>query len=345
MTKSMAMGLFLFILLAFIYFLQPILAPFLMAGLIAYLGDPLVEMLAAKKWPRSLSVTLLFVIVLIILSLALFIVIPLLEKQMIYLINILPKWIGWVDNSLIPYINNKLSLNIPSIDVNMIQTALKKHWQQAGTLVAYLLESVSGHGLQLMAFFTDLLLIPVVAFYLLRDWPQVTTGLKKMLPKKHKKMILDLASQCHEILCSFFRGQLMVMFSLGLFYAIGLWLIGVPLALLVGFVAGLLTIVPYLGFIVGFLLATGITLFHFHDLWHLIMVVIFFMVAQVLEGFVLTPLMVGDKIGLHPVAVIFAILAGGQLLGFVGVLIALPVAAMLWVIINFFFQRIKKLPA
>jgi predicted PurR-regulated permease PerM len=179
-------------------------------------------------------------------------------------------------------------------------------------------------------------LIPVVTFYLLRDWDVLVARIRELLPRQQEPTVVKLAKNSDEVLGQFLRGQLAVMVALGTIYTVGLWIVGLDLALLVGMIAGLVSFVPYLGFIVGIVLAGVAALMQFGDAVYLLYVAIVFGIGQVLEGMVLTPLLVGDKIGLHPVAVIFAVMAGGQLFGFVGILLALPVAAVVVVILRHF---------
>jgi predicted PurR-regulated permease PerM len=189
-------------------------------------------------------------------------------------------------------------------------------------------------GVALLAWLANLVLVPVVTFYLLRDWDVLVARIHELIPRQQEPTVAKLARASDEVLGQFLRGQLTVMVALGVIYTTGLWLIGLDLALLVGMIAGLVSFVPYLGTIVGILLAGVAALMQFGDAMHLLYVAIVFAVGQSLEGMILTPLLVGDKIGLHPVAVIFAVMAGGQLFGFVGVLIALPVAAVVVVILR-----------
>jgi len=193
-----------------------------------------------------------------------------------------------------------------------------------------------------VALFANLLLIPVVTFYLLRDWDKLIARIDELLPRKSQPVIEKLAKQSDDVLAAFLRGQFLVMLVLGVVYACGLWFINLELALLIGMLAGLVSFVPYLGFIVGILVASIAVLLQTQDLMMLIPVLIVFGIGQALEGMVLTPLLVGDKIGLHPVAVIFAVLAGGQLFGFVGVLLALPVAAVLAVLLRHLHGEYKS---
>ena len=210
-----------------------------------------------------------------------------------------------------------------------------------GGIAAGIMKSVTQSGLVFLAWLANLVLIPVVTFYLLREWDVLVARVGELLPRRVEPTIAMLARDCDEVLGAFFRGQLSVMLALGIIYSAGLWLVGLDLALLIGLVAGLLSFVPYLGFALGLLMAVIATVAQYHDLFHLVPIVLVFGVGQMLEGMVLTPYLVGDRIGLHPVAVIFAVMIGGQLFGFFGVLLALPVAAVVMVLLRYAHRQYR----
>jgi predicted PurR-regulated permease PerM len=193
----------------------------------------------------------------------------------------------------------------------------------------------------LLAWVANLVLVPVVTFYLLRDWDVLMDKIRRLLPRTSEQTIVKLAKESDDVLGQFLRGQLTVMVVLGFIYTVGLWIVGLDLALLVGTIAGLVSFVPYLGFIVGIVFAGVAAIMQFGDITYLLFVLIVFGIGQAFEGMLLTPLLVGDKIGLHPVAVIFAVMAGGQLFGFVGVLLALPVAAIVVVLLRHMHELYK----
>jgi predicted PurR-regulated permease PerM len=168
-----------------------------------------------------------------------------------------------------------------------------------------------------------------VAFYLLRDWNDMAARVHGLFPRPVQPRVAQLARESDEVLGAFLRGQLLVMLALAIIYSAGLWILGLDLALPIGLVAGFVSFVPYLGFIVGLAAASVAAIFQFQDAWMLMWVGAVFGFGQILEGTLITPKLVGDRIGLHPVAVIFAVLAGGQLFGFFGVLLALPAAAVM----------------
>jgi predicted PurR-regulated permease PerM len=180
-----------------------------------------------------------------------------------------------------------------------------------------------------------LILIPILTFYLLRDWESLVGNIQGLLPRSILPTWNLLSAQVDEVLGAFLRGQLLVMLALGIIYTTGLWLVGLDFALLIGLLAGIVSFVPYLGLIVGILIAGVAAVLQFQGVGQLPAVAAVFIVGQLLEGMVLTPRLVGGRIGLHPVAVIFAIMAGGQLYGFFGVLLALPMAAAVMVLLRY----------
>jgi len=322
-----------------LYLLAPVLSPFLAGALLAYLGDPLVDRLEAHKLRRTVAVIIVFVAILVILVLVPLILLPIIEQQLAALTAQLPKYLDWFQQTVVPAISQALNIKGSAVDTSAIKQAIASHWREMGGLASQLVAMISQSGLIMVAWLANVVLIPVVTFYLLRDWDVLMGKIRRLLPRRKEAVIVKLAQESDEVLGAFLRGQLVVMAALGLIYSIGLWLVGLDLAFLIGMIAGLVSFVPYLGFIVGILLAAVAAVMQFHDVYHLLFVAAVFGVGQALEGMLLTPLLVGDKIGLHPVAVIFAVMAGGQLFGFVGVLLALPVAAVIMVLLRHGVRR------
>jgi len=320
------------------YVLAPVLTPFLIAVLLAYLVNPLVEELCRRGLPRTPAVILVFVSWFALLLAVPLLLLPLIEKQLLMLAGRWPDYVDWLQQVVVPRLQ-ALAGNAVELDISAMTQAFGEHWRMLGSGAANLLAGVSRSGLLLLGWLANLVLIPVVTFYLLRDWQPLLTAIETLLPRSKAAVITGLVRQCDEVLAIFLRGQLLVMVALGIVYSLGLWLVGVELALLIGMLAGLVSFVPYLGMIIGLGMAVVATYVQFHDLAQLLPVVAVFAVGQVLEGFVLTPLLVGERIGLHPVAVIFAVMAGGQLFGLFGVLLALPVAAVLVVLLRYARQR------
>lgn len=322
-----------------LYLLAPILTPFIMAAVLAYISDPLVDRLQARKLPRTLAVVTVFVGLTLMAVITLLVLVPMIERQIDVFAEKLPSYINFFQSSLLPKINQILGVTETDGQLFDLRSSLQSYWGTAGGFTQNALASVTRSGLAFAGLIANLLLIPVVTFYLLRDWDQLVNRINELIPRRSQPVVARLAKESDEVLGSFLRGQMMVMVALAAIYSIGLSLVGLDLAVLIGLSAGLISFVPYLGFIVGILFAGIAAVVQFQDVFHLGYIAIVFGLGQVIEGMVLTPLLVGDRIGLHPVAVIFAILAGGQLFGFIGVLVALPVAAVIAVMLRYLHER------
>jgi len=320
-----------------LYRLAPVITPFAISAGLAYLGDPLVdrlERLKFFKWHinRTVSVVIVFLLMSAGLMLLLLIVLPLLRDQVERLVEKTPEMLEWIVHTAIPWLQTKLGLTSLSMDADSLTDALRAYWKEASSALLGLLGSVSRGGQAVLSWIMNLVLIPVVTFYLLRDWDKLVAGIQSSIPRHLEPTLSMLGREIDEVLGAFIRGQLMVMIALGVIYSAGLWMVDLDLAFIIGMSAGLLSIVPYLGTFVGVVAAVIAALFQFQDVLHPVLVLAVFGVGQSLESMVLTPKLVGDRIGLHPVAVIFAVLAGGQLFGFLGILLALPAASALNVV-------------
>ncbi|MCC7412223.1 MAG: AI-2E family transporter [Gammaproteobacteria bacterium] len=322
-----------------LYLLAPVLTPFVAGALLAYLGDPLVDRIESRRLSRTIAVVAVFVVMLVAGLGLLLVLLPLLERQVSVLIEKVPVVLGWIQDDLLPRLAALPGLEQVTLDPDAVRKQLAAHWQQLGGVVTRVLGNVFQSGQVLIGWLAYVLLIPVVTFYLLRDWDRLVASTRDLLPRRYEPTASALARECDAVLAQFMRGQLIVMIALGCVYSAGLWIAGLDLAFLIGVLAGLVSFVPYLGVIVGALAAGIAALVQFHDVTHLVFVAIVFGAGQMLEGLVLSPLLVGDRIGLHPVAVIFAVMAGGQLFGFFGVLLALPVAAVIVVLLRYLRSR------
>lgn len=325
----------------FIYLLSPILSPFLIGALLAYLFDPITDWLEARKLPRMAAVCVVFATLTLLLVVIVLLLVPTLGRQIDMLVEKLPQWIFYFQSQLLPWIERRFGVQISAVSMDQLNEVMNGHWQQAGDVATTVLKHVSKSAMTLFSLIANITLIPVVAFYLLRDWDVMIAKIDDLLPRTIEGTVSRLAHECDDVLSAFLRGQLAVMVALGVIYGAGLAIIGVELALLLGTISGLAAIVPYLGFIVGIVASSIAAYLQFHEWMPVLYVAIVFGVGQVIESSVLTPLLVGDKIGLHPVAVIFAVMAGGQLAGFVGVLLALPLAAIIMVLLRYLHERYK----
>jgi predicted PurR-regulated permease PerM len=324
-----------------IWLLSPVLMPFAVAAMLAYLGDPLADRLERLGLGRALAATIVFMLLMIVLVGVLLLLIPLIARQIENVIENLPRYGEWAQNIAWPWLQARLHLDPRMFDSDRLLAAIKAHLGSIGGVASTVLGKVSRSGLGIVMWLTNLVLIPVVAFYLLRDWDRLVATIDRMLPRSIQPTVAHLARESDKVLGAFVRGQLLVMLALGVFYGAGLTLVGLSVGPLIGMVAGVLSFVPYLGFIVGFVAAIVAALVQYGDWTHVLLVCGVFVVGQLLEGYVLVPRLVGEKIGLHPVAVIFAVLAGGSLFGFLGVLLALPAASVIMVLLRYLLERYR----
>lgn len=320
------------------YLLSPVLMPFFISALLAYLADPIVDKLEAKKLSRTLSVSIVFTSLFLFGLLILLVLVPLLTSQIGALFKRLPEYLTLLQSSVVPWLTS-LGLSADIFDISNIKQALASYWDEVGQVAGGVFSYMTRSGMVILQWVMNLILVPVVTFYLLRDWDILVARFRELLPRSQADKVIKLSLECDDMLAAFIRGQLMVMLALASIYTVGLAMIGLELSLLLGVAAGVLSFVPYLGLIVGIGLAGLAAFLQFHEWLPVLMVILVFSVAQVVEAVVLTPRFVGERIGLHPVAVIFAVLAGGQLFGFAGVLLALPVAAVIMVLLRHAHQR------
>ena len=330
------------VILYLLWLLAPVLMPFAFAAMLAYLGDPLADRLERLGLGRTLAVSIVFIVLLLLAVGALLLLIPLVSRQVDNLVQNLPRYVDWARNVALPWVQAKLHLDPSAFDTDRLVEQLKAHIGSIGDAASTVLGQISRSSLGVIAWLTNLVLIPVVAFYLLRDWDRLVAWIDRMLPRSIEPTVAYLAREADSVLGAFVRGQLAVMLALGIFYGAALTIMGLSVGPLIGMVAGLLSFVPYLGFIVGFGSALIAALVQYGDWGHVLIVVAIFTVGQLLEGYVLVPRLVGEKIGLHPVAVIFAVLAGGYLFGFLGVLLALPAASVILVVLRYLSERYRQ---
>ena len=315
--------------IALVWLLSPILTPFFLGLLIAYLGQPVVDRLSRTGRSRTTGVLFVFLMVTIILCGLLLLALPQLFSELADLIQRAPAIVDYLSERIEVRLGALLGAGaLDAFDAKMLKDWMSD-WGQIRRMLVAGGKELFASGAALFGALATAALTPVVAFYFMRDWPELIAGTRRLIPKSVLPRVGSLASECDSILTGFFAGQFMVMLALATIYSVGLLALGVKGGLAIGVIAGLLSIVPYLGGVIGLTIGLLSALYQFQDWFHPSMVLLVFMVGQVIESTVLTPWLVGDRIGLHPVAVIFALMAGGQLFGLVGVLIALPVAAVI----------------
>lgn len=317
-----------------LYFLSPILLPFVAAGILAYICNPLVQWLCDHKLPRTPAVLLVMSGLLLLFALLLLIMLPLLEKEISRFATRLPDWIEVARVHLLPLLQGWFGADL-EWDSAALKNLLLSHSQGAGGVAAKLLPWLSSSGGAIIGVLVNLMLIPVAMFYLLRDWNENLSRMDGLTPRHMHAKTREIVVEIDRILAEFLRGQISVMLLMSAYYVLVLWLVGLEFALPIGIVAGLLVFVPYLGMITGLVLATLAAAMQFTAFGNVVLVWAVFGAGQLLEGMVVTPWLVGERVGLHPLAVIFALLAFGQLFGFFGLLLALPLSAILLVALRY----------
>ncbi len=320
----------------FLYYARRVVIPFFVAFALAYLLDPVVDRMEKWKLSRTLSVVSLMTVFFASILGAGLLVFPLLRVQAENLAKNLPRYIEVVENWLRPLLEK-----IAGLDQAKIQELLNEGMARFGELPlkvltfvsAFLWDSLSNlFDMLLMA--ANLVILPVVMFYLLRDYDKITEKVQALIPPRLKDTIVDTVSEVDQVLANFVRGQLMVAFLMGALYSIGLFMVGTPMSLFIGFLAGLANLVPYLGIVVGFFPAALLTYLQVQEWMPILWVMGVFGVVQMLEGVVISPRILGENIGLHPVAVIFAVLLGGELFGLTGIILGVPAVAVLNVLLR-----------
>ena len=317
-----------------LYRLGSVLTPFVLGAVLAYLGDPLVDRLQQVRLSRTAAVLIVFMLLTLLGALLVLFLVPVMRQQVSALLGAVPAALVWFRTEMLPQIVDAEIFKTSVFSSESIYAAVSGQWQSFAGALMEIIKGITESSQVALTLLIYLFLVPIVTFYLLRDWDHIVERIHQLLPRRYEATIVSLVRECDSVLAAFLRGQFGVMLSLGAVYALGLWIVGVELALSLGMLAGLVSFVPYLGFFVGIGMTGLAAVAQFQDLLHLVYVVAVFTVGQLLEGYVLSPWLVGTRIGLHPVAVIFSVMAGGQLFGMVGVLIALPVAAVVLVLLR-----------
>lgn len=322
-----------------IYLLRGVLAPFVAGIGVAYLLDPLADRLERWRFPRWLAALVVLILFFLTCVLVVLLILPLLNSQVLGLIEHLSRYLVESRDVLT---QNLLQLaerfNVQGGE--QLKQAIGGFAKDAVAIAGKLLGEIWQGGLALVSLLSLLVITPVVAFYLLRDFDRIVAAVDGWLPRQHAPTVRRLAHEIDERLAGFLRGQGTICLALGTFYAIGLSLAGLDFGLVIGLISGILSFIPFVGSAIGLVLSMVTAFTQFWPDWvHIAIVLAIFVVGQFLEGNVLAPRLLGDRVGLHPVWVMFALLAGGALAGFVGVLLAVPVAAATGVLVRFFVDK------
>lgn len=330
-------GVALGIILVALWYLGDVILPFVLGGAIAYFLDPVADRLERMGCSRASATTIITLVGLLTFVVMALLVVPTLIEQSIALFNIAPQLVQDLQTVLVGRFPSLMDVD-STLHKSLLSLGAKVQ-DSGGELLNTLLSSAAGIINIIMLF----VIVPVVAFYLLYDWDRMIEKIDGLLPRDHAPMIRQLASEIDKTLASFIRGMGTVCLLLGTYYAVALMLVGLQFGLVVGFIAGLVTFIPYVGALIGGALAIGLGLFQFWGDWlSLGLVAGVFVVGQIIEGNVLTPRLVGKSVGLHPVWLIFSLSVFGTLFGFVGMLVAVPLAASIGVVTRFMLAHYKQ---
>lgn len=330
----------LVIVVALLWLLNDILLPFVAGIAVAYFLDPLVDRLERRGMSRDWGTVLVLVLFFLALLLVALLIVPVLHAQVLGLTARLPKAVSGFRDSVLPLVQDIIVRF--NIDVDGARDALQEVAKDSANFVLGVLRRALSGGLAVFNLLSLLLITPIVAYYMLRDFDVMTAKVRSLLPRQHEDVICRLLGDVDRVLDSFVRGQGTVCLILGAFYATSLSLVGLDFGLIIGLISGLVSFVPFVGVAVGLLLSMLTALTQYlpdGDYLRIGLVAAIFIVGQIAEGNYLTPKLLGDRIGLHPVWVMFALLAGGAMAGFVGVLIAVPVAAAAGVMVRYGIEQ------
>jgi predicted PurR-regulated permease PerM len=346
-TRGQRLGLifgFLAFLLFAMWLFSAILTPFVLAGCIAYFLDPPVTRLSRFGVPRGLAAFLLVVGLSAFCLLAILLIYPLLIAQIGVLIARLPAYVAGIGTLVRDALERAQEAFGPEVVDAQLRDLVVR---QAGAMVTFLGTAVGrliGGGVALFNVFTLLVVTPVVAFYLLRDWPRILGRIESWLPRRSAHVLRQLARDTDRVLSAWLRGQLLCCVILGLYYAAALQLVGLELGLIVGLMAGLLSFIPYVGSFTGMMTALLLAAAQFGSWGGVGLVMLVFVIGQTVEGYIIYPRLLGDRVELHAVWVIFALFAGGVAFGFLGVLLAVPMAAAIGVVARYWLRRYLESP-
>lgn len=325
------------LLLVLLVLLGPVLTPFVAAAIVGYVLNPGVDWLTARRVPRALAVIAVMIALSMLALALLLVVLPTLKAELPLLQQRLPVLLDKIDTTFAPLLR-QLGVNIHLDSAGIKQIITEKLAAGGEEIGPAILASLKVGGMAVMGWIATLILVPIVLFYLLLDWHTLLAKLALTVPRRWIGLVTMMTNEADLLLAQYLRGQLLVMLLLACFYSTALAIAGFDVALPVGIITGILVFIPYIGYGFGLVLACVAAILQFNSLQGLVSVAIIYGLGQLIESFYLTPRLVGERIGLHPLVVIFALLAFGQLFGFVGILLALPASAILSVV----FKRLHQ---
>ncbi|MBI2234535.1 MAG: AI-2E family transporter [Micavibrio aeruginosavorus] len=326
-----------------LWVLNDVLLPFVAGMAIAYLLGPIVGRMIRAGVPRSLAALLILLIFLVVVGIVLAMILPFVYREAVQLATDLPQYADQVQVHLAPYIE-WLQKKLPVGDLSAFEDTLQNNIGKALRFGSSVMLGVASGGKAVAGFATFIVLTPIVAFFMMEEWVRITTWIDTMIPRHSYTTIRDLLRQIDRKVSGFIRGQLIISLLLGIVYAVALSIAGLKFGFLIGLMAGVLSIVPMVGSAVGLVAAVAVAWFQSHEWSYVGIIAAIFLVGQFLEGNVITPRIMGQSVGLHPLWILFALLAGGSLFGIVGMFLAVPVAAIIGVLLAFAISRYKASP-
>ena len=340
-TKQAAFwGVSSFILFTFVWMFKSVLTPFVLGIVIAYLLNPLVKGFSTKGIGRTTSSAFIICLFFILIITVIIFVAPVVAQESADLIEALPRYLDncfkWIQPHTIWF-----QENFGENYMGDAKAFLKENISKILTFSGGLAGGLAAGGQALVGAATTLVLTPLVAFYMMREWPAITQWVEDLIPRNHETVIKDLLAQIDGKLSGFIRGQVTVAFLLGIIYAIALTIAGLNYGFLIGISAGILSIIPMVGSTIGLLVSVAVAWFQSGEIQYVFIIAAIFVIGQLVEGNVLSPKLLGDSVGLHPLWILFALMAGGSLLGILGMLIAVPVAAVIGVLVSFVILQYK----
>lgn len=326
-----------------LWVLNDMLLPFVAGMAIAYLLGPIVGRMIRAGVPRSLAALLILLIFFVVVGIVLALILPFVYREAVQLATDLPQYADQVQVHLAPYIE-WLQKKLPVGDLSAFQDTLKNNIGKALRFGSSLMMGVASGGKAVAGFATFIVLTPIVAFFMMEEWVRITTWIDDMIPRRSYQTIRGLLSSIDRKVSGFIRGQLLISLVLGIAYAVALSIAGLKFGFLIGLMAGVLSIVPMVGSAIGLVAAVVVAWFQSHEWGYVGIIAAIFLIGQLLEGNVITPRIMGQAVGLHPLWILFALLAGGSLFGIVGMFLAVPVAAIIGVLAAFAIAQYKASP-
>lgn len=326
---------------AAIYILKSVLLPFVAGIILGYLFAPWASYLEKRGFNRTLATFIVLLTAIVIIFPVLILLLSIIHEQIVNFLSIMPNYTSAFIKKIEPFLI-EIQSHFSQLDPEQIKQSISSGLGNSFKLLSVVIQKIATKGFALFNLLSLLLITPVVTFYMLRDWKSFIDKIDSLLPRKSKKTIRRQAKEIDRTIAGFIRGQISVCLLLGTYYGLGLYCVGLDLGIVIGFLSGLLSFIPYVGSITGFILSILLAVAQFSTPLPIIMVVIVFITGQFIEGNFLTPKLVGDSVGLHPVWIMFALLTGGVLLGFLGLLIAVPTAAIIGVLIRHAIDNYKQ---